>query len=150
MGRDGVSASPRGIVPFSADKRSWRLVASVNALCLIEAEVKDPDEVVKLMTGRDASFSTVRTAFWAALQDHHPDLTPDDAGRLIDHLGLTKAGSLMAQTLIAAFPAVGEDGVRPRMAASRQSLNGTGGDSSANGSSWISRLTSFGFRRRAA
>lgn len=148
MSRDVVNPSVNGVVPFTADKRSWRLVMSTNALCLLEAGVPDTEEIGKLMSGKDASFTTVRYAFWAGLQDHHPELTPEDVGRLLDHVGLIKAGTVMGTALIAAFPAVGEGDARPRMAR-RHTSDGTGRGSSFGGSNWISRLVPSGFRRRA-
>lgn len=149
MARARISPSPNGVVPFEADGQSWRLVVSVNALCLIEALVNDPDEVAKLLSGGDASFSTVRAAFWAALQDHHPDLILDDVGRLLDHVGLKRAGMLLATAMIAAFPQVGGDPADPQRAR-RVSTVGTGKSFSAGGSSWISNLIPSGFKRRAA
>lgn len=149
MARDSVNPSPNGIVPFSAAGRSWRLVVSVNALCLIEASVSDAEEVAKLLSGRDASFTTVRAAFWAALQDHQPDLTLEEVGRILDHVGLVKAGTILATALIAAFPAVGDAAGRPQTAR-RPTLGGIGKGSSFDGSNWISRLIPSGFRRRAA
>lgn len=145
-----IPTPPAPFVPLKAAGAAWRLVVSTNALCLLEAEVKDAAEIAKLMTGGDASFSTVRAAFWAALQDHHPEITLDDAGRLIDHLGLMKAGSLMGQALMLAFPELEAGADRPRKAAGSRVTNGIGGTSSTAGSGWISRLIPFGRRRPVA
>jgi len=149
MSRPSINPSAHGVVPFTADGQSWRLVVSMNALCLIEARVSDAEEVTKLLTGADASFATVRTAFWAALSDHHPDLTPEDVGRILDHVGLQKAGALLATALMSSLLMVEPGAENPRVAR-RVKPVGTGTSFSANGSSWISRLMDSGFKRRAA
>jgi len=145
-----IPVAPAPFVRVSAAGATWRLVVSVNALCLIEAEVKDADEMAKLMSGGDAAFTTVRAAFWAALQDHHPQVSLEDAGRLLDHLGLMKAGSLMGQALMLAFPELEGGTDRPRKATSDRVTNGIGGAFSTGGLGWISRLTPFGRRRLVA
>lgn len=97
-----------GIVSFEAEARTWRLNFGVNALCRLEVAVEDDEEVQRLIGGADAAppkLHTVRAAFWAGLQDHHADLTHEDAGNLMDRIGLVRAGSLVAQALIAAMPA---------------------------------------------
>ena len=107
-----VNPSMDGVVTFDAVDRSWRLQCGINALVLIETKIPDPLEVAALMQGKESTFETVRTGFWAALSDHHPELTEADAGRLVTHLGLAQAGAKLAQAMILAFPAIGEK-VRP-------------------------------------
>lgn len=107
-----------GRVSFKADGRQWRLYFGMNALCELEANVKDEDQLKALLSTGNANFNTVRVAVWAALVEHHPNLTIEDAGRLVDHLGLRQMGAKVGQALIAAYPTVkGEGSARPRKAA---------------------------------
>lgn len=101
-----------GIVSFEAEARTWRLNFGVNALCRLEVAVEDEAEVQRLVGGGDGvspKLHTVRAAFWAGLQDHHAELTHEDAGNLMDRVGLVRAGSLVAQALIAAMPPADPD-----------------------------------------
>lgn len=113
-----VSAAVIGDLPFEADGKSWRLCFSMNALCRLEQWVGDQAEVEALLKGSPPNLSAVRAAMLAGLTDAHPDLTHDDAGRLIDHLGKERSASLIYQALVLAFPVakVG-DNARPRKAA---------------------------------
>lgn len=113
-----VSAPANGVLTFEADGRTWRLCASVNALCELESLVSDPEQVALLMSGGDANFSTIRAGFCAFLRDNHPDLTQEEAGLLLDHLGLRVAGGKMAQALMIAFPQVTSP--NPRKAARKK------------------------------
>lgn len=112
-----VSAAAIGDLPFEADGKSWRLRFSYNALCRLEQTVEDQVEVEALLRGEPDSMSTVRAAMLAGLADHHPDLTFDDAGNLIDHLGKRKAAGLIYQAMLLAFPKARGDTARPRKAA---------------------------------
>jgi hypothetical protein len=113
-----VSTPANGVLTFEADGQTWRMCASVNALCELESLVSDPEQITFLMSGGDANFTTIRAAFCAFLRDNHPDLTQEDAGLLLDHLTLVVAGSKLAQALMIAFPEVSGD--RPRKAARRR------------------------------
>lgn len=98
-----------GIVTFQFESKTWSLFFGINALCDLEYQVADPMEVRRLMDGRTddpAAFTTIRAGFWAALRTNHPDASLEEAGRMIDTLSMAKAGSLMAQALVAAFPKV--------------------------------------------
>lgn len=143
-----VSTPANGVLTFEADGQTWRLCASTNALCELEALVVDPEQVALLMSGGDANFKTVRAAFLAFLRDHQPELTASDAGNLLDHLGHARAGAALAQALMIAFPEADPD--HPRMAARDQATAGIGTSFSANGSRPVSNRTPFGVRLRAA
>jgi hypothetical protein len=101
-----VSTPANGVLTFEAHGRTWRLCASVNALCELESLVDDPEQVALLMSGGDVNFSTARAGFCAFLRDNHPDLTQEEAGLLLDHLTLQVAGKKIAQALMIAFPQV--------------------------------------------
>lgn len=113
-----VNAAVIGDLPFEADGKSWRLCFSMNALCRLEQWVDDQADVEALLKGTPPSMSAVRHAMLAGLTDAHPDLTHDDAGRLIDHLSKERAASLIYQALVLAFPPAKKgDASRPRKAA---------------------------------
>lgn len=112
-----VNAAIIGDLPFEADGRSWRLAFSFNALCRMEQWVDNQADIEALLKGEPPSMSAVRSAMLAGLGDAHPDLTQEDAGRLIDHLGPARAASLIYQALVLAFPPAKKgDGARPRKA----------------------------------
>lgn len=107
----GLSAPATGVVPFDAADQTWKLRFSVNAMVLLERAVEGwtddaQAELNKLLdpSRGDPQMRTVRAAVWAALQEHHPDLTQDDVGHLIDYVGLVRAGSLLQQAITLAFP----------------------------------------------
>lgn len=112
-----VNAAVIGALPFEADGRAWRLAFSFNALCRMEQLVESQADIEALLRGEPPSMSAVRAAMLAGLSDAHPDLTHDDAGRLIDHLGHARAASLIYQALVLAFPPARKgDAPRPRKA----------------------------------
>lgn len=108
-----------GVVTLNVVGETFKLDFSVNALCLLEAEQPDRMEIQQLLDpkGEGPKMATVRAALWAALQDHHPDVSVEDAGRLIDHLGLEQTGLKVGQALILALP---EPKPGPRKAARRK------------------------------
>lgn len=77
----------------------------------------DPEDARRLLSGEETKFATMRAGFWAALTDHHPDLTLDDVGNLLHHVGFPdRAGSLFVQAVLVAFPRP-DVNARPRKAA---------------------------------
>ncbi|MFN3584835.1 hypothetical protein [Phenylobacterium sp.] len=113
-----VTQPARGEVTFEADGRTWRLLFATNALCRLEAQVDDADEIKRLVGDLDETpqFNTVRAAVWAALQDNHPGLSFDDAGRLVDHVGLRAMGSKIGQAIALAWPEAKVGAPDPRKA----------------------------------
>jgi hypothetical protein len=111
------TAPAHGVATFEVGGATWSLKFGINALCDLEFQVQDPEQVKRLMDGKAGAppdFSTIRAGFWAALRTFHPEVTLEEAGRLIDALGMPRAGSLTAQALISAFPEADPD--RPRKA----------------------------------
>lgn len=123
MGGSGVSQSAHGVVHFKADGKAWKLCMSVNALCRLEQVAHDWAEDVGVELGRllqpgeiPPLTQTYRAAFWAGLQDHHPDLTDEDAGRLMHHVGLVKVGGLIGEAVVLAHSPPKVKAPRPRKA----------------------------------
>lgn len=93
----------KGTVQFSAGDQSYTLSYTTNALCILETDLGDaiwtafesPDKM---------RISTMRTVFWAGLQEHHPSITKDAAGRVMDALGIPRVLALVMDAVTIAFP----------------------------------------------
>lgn len=97
-----------GGVEFEAGGKRRVLRYSMNALVrLEEATGRSVTELGELL-GEGARMTDVRLMFWAAL-DGAPTL--DEAGDVMDEIGLDRAGRLISEAFQAAFPAAdGEQG----------------------------------------
>lgn len=95
----------KGEVGFTADGKEWSLRYSTNALCTLEddldmgtaalvAELQKPDGV---------RMSTLRTVFWAGLQDRHQDVTREQAGEIMSEIGFANVGPLIGEAFAHAF-----------------------------------------------
>jgi Phage tail tube protein, GTA-gp10 len=96
----------KGEVEFSVEGKTYKLCFSVNALCELEAVAGEPAGAVfgQLSDLSKARYSTWRALFWAALRDHHADVTLTDAGRLMTALGMTQVVPLVHGAVTLAFP----------------------------------------------
>ena len=64
------------------------LALSMNAMCAAEQESgKSFSQILTAMNGGE--FGSIRLLFWAVLRKAKPGLTMDDAGEMIDQMGLT-------------------------------------------------------------
>ena len=95
-----------GAIDFEALGKQWKIRFSTNALCEIETESgKSALELAQSMDAPGgARVSDVRLMFWAGLLEHQPDANLETAGRVIDGLGLIRAGEILGEAMIAAFP----------------------------------------------
>ncbi|HCO90501.1 MAG TPA: hypothetical protein DIT40_05965 [Alphaproteobacteria bacterium] len=98
----------KGRVDFECGAVTYSLQFTANGLCELESEA-GCSAIVFLKkldaAGEDLNFSDIRLLFWAGLQEHHPDLTLRDAGRVITDLGgLEPAMTLVEQAVTLAFP----------------------------------------------
>ncbi|MDF1801725.1 hypothetical protein [Thalassovita sp.] len=68
-----------------SDEARWTLRFDFNALCDFEAEtgLNALDFIAKVDEGADVSASHLRTLFWSALAQVHPEASFKDAGRLM-------------------------------------------------------------------
>ena len=96
----------RGEVSFDLDGQTYTLSFSANALCELEdlLNLGVNEITVRLSQSDKVRIKTVRAVFWAALTDHHPDITVKDAGVLLTRLTVAKAIDLIAQAFSRAFP----------------------------------------------
>lgn len=109
----------RGEVTIMIEGKVYTLCFSIDAMCQLEdvlgkgivvitQEFADP---IKIKVG------TARAAFWAALQEHHPEVTLKAAGELIPAAGgLTVILEKVGEAIIQAFPKPDEN-ARPQKAA---------------------------------
>lgn len=116
-------ATANGAVEFEAigAKRSLRF--GINALCRIEDRLGYSVLQLgqKMQGGLD--MRTLRTVFACGLDT---SLTDDDAGEIMDAIGVQRAGELVGEAFQAAFPSGGGDEKpgRPRKAATATGLAG--------------------------
>jgi len=106
----------RGQVSLAVGDTTYTLSLSTNALCDLEDLFgKNVTEVAALLGADNVSMKTVRGMFWAALQDHHPDVDLKGAGRIITDAGMPAAMEAIGKAFKAAFPE--NSGSHPRKAA---------------------------------
>lgn len=105
----------RGTVTFEADGTTYSLSYSVNALCeLEEAAGEGVTQIAARMSDpQGLRLAMVRNLFWAGLRDHHPEVTVAETGRLMDAVGMSAAGELVARAFVLAFPQAEKAAARP-------------------------------------
>lgn len=120
----------KGEVGFEVDDKTYTLLLDINALCIVEERL-GIKSITELEFGEGMSIRTIRSIFWAGLQEHHPDLTEKEAGRLMTGLGATVAAAHVMDAVRLAFP---ESKGRPQAAAAGTQA-GTGKGSTPSGAS---------------
>lgn len=103
----------KGEVGFKAGEQDYTLLLDFNALCELETVVPG------LMDGTAEikSPSAVRAVFHAALFEHHPNVDVKAAGRIIQEVGVARAGELIGEAMAASFgKSEGGNPARPRKA----------------------------------
>lgn len=112
-----MSMTTKGEIRFSAGEDNYVLIFSINALVTLERELGIGVAEVGSQLGQSLRISTLRTIFWAGLIQHH-NLSEEQAGDVIQQIGATKAGQLIAEAFAAAFPEATKGGsARPPRAA---------------------------------
>lgn len=138
----------KGEVTFEAAGKTHTLVFSTNASCALEAHLDRGiadvlDEIGTWAQKTDAKgipipetmeqmkaraklvrVSLVRALFWAGLSDHHPELTIEDAGKLMTEIGgMNATVQLLTSGLTASQPDAEETSIaRPSNRAERRRL----------------------------
>lgn len=100
----------RGEVPLQAGGAHYKISFSINAMCMLEDHFDR--SVVEIMgeleSARDNPASlrikTVRAIVWAALQDHHPDTSLEQAGDIVSLAGVPVVMAKIAEAITLAFP----------------------------------------------
>lgn len=115
-----MSNPHRGEVALPVGDREYKLSFSINAICELEDALNMP--VAKIADGlNDAGnvrMSMVRTVVWAALRDHHDDVTIKDAGQIATDAGIPAVMEAIGQAFTLAFPEA-QGKANPRKAAKR-------------------------------
>lgn len=94
----------RGEVSFEADGKTWTLSFGTNAICGLEAEMDKPAGAIFASLDGSVDFRTFRSVFRAGLARHHKGLKLDEAGDLIDEVGLSEAARLVGESVKASMP----------------------------------------------
>lgn len=98
----------RGEVNLTSSNKNFVLRLTINSLCEFESVVQmDATQAIEqfLEASRVGSIKLriVRALLWAALLEKH-QMTLDDAGKLIDEVGLKDILDAIGNAIIAAFP----------------------------------------------
>lgn len=96
----------RGEHAVEIDGRAYTLCFSTNALCELEAIWGSPMQDIAKALSREQLPSQIqlRALLWAALRDHHPDISLKDTGVLMDALGSAQTHMATLSAFIAAMP----------------------------------------------
>jgi len=99
----------RGEVPLSGTEYVLRY--DVNALCEVESAAKDNILAVltRLQDGTPPSFTTIRLLLWAGLRSGRPEMRLEDAGSIIQEVGLQTAVEAIGEAFTASFVPPGAD-----------------------------------------
>lgn len=100
----------RGEVSFDLDGEAYTLRFSTNAMCELEDATGVPvlQLANSLQDETSVSIKTLRAMFAAGLSDSR-SVTAPQAGDIIDALGIPRAGELIGQAFMAAFPEADSD-----------------------------------------
>lgn len=92
----------KGEVPITIGGTSYVLKLSYNALCDVEQSMgqKAPEIIREVGTG---SWTAARALFCAALRHSKPDLTLEQAGELIQSMGMKASTEALTNAFTAAF-----------------------------------------------
>jgi hypothetical protein len=82
----------------------YTLLFSINALCELEEKMGGAVTDIASLAMGGKRFTTIRNVFWAGLRDYHPDITLQDAGRIITAIGLEKADEAIGLAFGLTFP----------------------------------------------
>lgn len=111
----------RGEVALTVGDQDYTLSFSINAICELEDALDKP--VAKIAEGlQDASgvrMTVVRTVIWAALRDHHEEITLKEAGIIASQAGIQAAMAAISAAFSLAFPEA-KEAANPRKAAKRR------------------------------
>lgn len=78
-------------VVIEIEGKSYRLELTINGIVALEELLSTKDQMVMygdvVNSATTGSVKHQRAFFWAALQEHHPEVTLKEAGRLLQALG---------------------------------------------------------------
>lgn len=87
---------------FEALGASWTLAYDINALCRIEdrLQIESAQEFQRVLQ-KSLSFRKLRTLFCCGLS---PDATEEQAGEIMQELGMDTVSAMITETIQSAFP----------------------------------------------
>jgi hypothetical protein len=107
--RGRAMAFERGEVTVEAGGVTYRLRMGINGMCAVEDALSTPETPVTFIefSARLIKMRTIdmRLFAWAALREYHPNLTLEDAGRLIDQVGLAVFSDKLMEMQTGTLPA---------------------------------------------
>jgi hypothetical protein len=94
----------RGEWTVEVEAKTYRLQFSINAMCEVEEMLSTPGKRIGFNTFLteylpDGRYLDQRLAMWAALREHHPEITVAEAGWVIDRIGWNRAAAGLAALL---------------------------------------------------
>lgn len=93
----------RGEVELVVGENTFKLRLSINAIVEVERTlnmtIAQVSQQMSLM-----SVTVVRGLLWGALRQHHPKMTLNDVGDLIDEIGLTPVIGLLGEVMAITYP----------------------------------------------
>lgn len=107
-------ASVTGEVSFEADGARHSLRYGINELCRLEDRLDIDVTALAARMAAGLNMRTLRTIFACGLAN---DIADDEAGKLINSIGLQRAGELVGEAMQAAFPKESGKAGNPRKAA---------------------------------
>ena len=100
-----MSNSKRAAVTFDTEAGERSLRFTTNAMVRYQDKMDEPvwDGMTALYRSNASDFRRLRTIFWAAVS-HDADVSQEEAGDLIDEIGLETAFRLISKAFDLAFP----------------------------------------------
>lgn len=105
-----MTNSVKGEVTLNREgKEPFTLAMTFNALVSLEDDLNLPINEIANNLGDTAKFrlGLLRKVFHSALKEHHPDMSEENVGKLIQEIGITTAVAKMQEAFAAAFPKQG-------------------------------------------
>lgn len=96
----------RGQIPLKTGEQEFTLSFSINAMCELEdlLDCSINEVAAKVQDPKQMRVGFVRAIIWAALQDNHPDIDLQQAGKIATDAGMPAVMEAVTKCLIAAFP----------------------------------------------
>ncbi|MHA6641349.1 GTA-gp10 family protein [Mesorhizobium sp. A623] len=96
----------RGQVALTVGDLEYKLSFSVNAICELETELdKSVSEIIaSIQDPKQLRLSSVRALVWAALRDHHEEITIKEAGLIATAAGIQVVVEKIGHAFKLAFP----------------------------------------------
>lgn len=95
----------KGEVALQHDGIDYKLLLDFNALAEFEHETGVDNALAALQDAKGLGAGRMRILFWTGLKQHHPEITKDEAGRI-----LTANFDKLGEALASAFPTVAPAG----------------------------------------